>query len=171
MSDIEESLLDSDEEEAPKPKRENSTIKQMREALEAREERLKALEERNAKYESTFLTQAGLTEKQANALRAAGYEANPEGIESFRADVLGVAAAPAPAEEPPVEQPEAVEEIIEPAAPQFQPTRAGGSAPTRDDPTSNELLELFEVDPVKADKFLREGRVKRHNFNPGGPAF
>ena len=170
MSDLEDQLLGSeDEEEAPKPKRENSTIKQMREALEAQKAELEQARERNQRFETTFLSQAGLSEKQAAALRAAGYEASPDGIEAFRSEVLGV--TPPPAEEPKVEQPEAPVEEEEAPAPGFSPTRVGGEAPAKTEYTSNDLVELFQTDPVKADKLVREGRVKRQKFNPGGPAF
>lgn len=168
MSDDNESLFDSDEEDAPK-KRENSTIKQMRENLEAKETRLKELEERSARYESTFLESAGLTEKQANALRAAGYEASPQGIESFRSEVLGVEAAAEPVQEESEEvQESAAEEVltIDPG-----PTPTGRGSAGKREVTSAELLELYQTDPAKADKLLREGRVARQGFNPGGPAF
>ena len=167
MSDDNESLFDSDEEETPKQKRENSTIKQMRETLDERETRLKELEERATRYEATFLQSAGLTEKQANALRAAGYEATPEGITSFRSEVLGAvdetpAAEEVPTEEQPAEEPE----------PSFAPTATKGTTPAgKREVTSNELLDLMQEDPAKADKLLREGRIARQKFNPGGPAF
>ncbi len=169
MSDDDGFLSDPDTEDAP-PKRENSTIKQMRETLEAKETRLKELEERSSRYESTFLESAGLTEKQANALRAAGYEASPQGIESFRSEVLGVEAAPEPVQE---ESAEAVQEdtVEEPLTIEAGPTRTTGTVGGKREVTSRELLELYETDPAKADKLLREGRVVRDNFNPGGPAF
>ena len=172
MSDQEEYLGDSDAEEAPPPKRENSTIKQMRETLDTRETRIKELEERNARFEATFITQSGLSEKQAAAMRASGYEVSPEGIESFRSEVLGVVEAPA-AEEPQSES--AVEldegEDITPEQAGFVPTPTGGGTPSRQEMTSNEVVELMKTDPVKATKLLREGRVARKEFNPGGPAF
>ena len=170
MSEEEELLADFDSEEAPAPKRENSTIKQMRESLEAKEARLKELEERSSRYETTFLESAGLSEKQAKALRAAGYEASPEGITSFRTEVLGVVEeAAAPAEEA-TDSAES-EEAVEPEA-SFAPTATKGQAPagTRE-VTSEQLIELMQTDPAKADKLLREGRVVRNTFNPGGPAF
>ncbi len=169
MSEEEELLADFDGEEAPAPKRENSTIKQMRESLEAKEARLKELEERSSRYETTFLESAGLSEKQAKALRAAGYEASPEGITSFRTEVLGVVEeAAAPVEEATTEE---SEEAVEPEA-SFAPTATKGQAPagTRE-VTSEQLIELMQTDPAKADKLLREGRVVRNTFNPGGPAF
>ena len=170
MAEDNEFLLDSDEEEAPK-KRENSTIKQMRENLEAKEARLKELEERSSRYESTFLESAGLSEKQANALRAAGYEASPQGIANFRTEVLGVVEeAPAAEEEPQSEQSESPDETEDETT--FAPTPTAGSTPAgKREVTSNDLIELMKTDPAKADKLLRSGRVVRKTFNPGGPAF
>lgn len=170
MTDEQEELLaDFDSEEAPKQKRENSTIRQMRETLEQREARVKELEERTARFESTFLESAGLTEKQTNALRAAGYEASPTGIAAFRSEVLGMAEeAPADAEEPTTEQ----SEEEEAPTTSFAPTATKGQTPAgKREVTSKELLDLYETDPGKADKLLREGRVVRDVFNPGGPAF
>ena len=167
----EESLgdFDAEENEAPAPKRENSTIKQMRETLEARDARVKELEERSTRLEATFLQSAGLTEKQSSALRAAGYEASPEGIESFRSEVLGVeAVVEAPVEESEEVQDDTVEETVsvDPG-----PTPPRGAGPGKREVTSAELLDLYQSDPGKADKLLREGRVARQKFNPGGPAF
>ena len=165
----EELLADFDSEEAPKQKQENSTIKQMRETLKQRETRVKELEERTARFESTFLESAGLSEKQAKALRAAGYEASPEGITSFRSEVLGVA------EEAPVEAEAADDqqsEEEEAPEPSFAPTATKGQTPAgKREVTSKDFLALLETDPGKADKLLREGRVQRETFNPGGPAF
>ena len=169
MSEREELLADFDSEEAPAPKKENSTIKQMRESLEAKEARLKELEERSSRYETTFLESAGLTDKQSKALRAAGYDATPEGIVSFRSEVLGVVE----------ETPAAVEDATEDesdtdAEPEagFEPTQTKGTTPAgKREVTSQDLLELYQTDPAKADKLLREGRVVRQTFNPGGPAF
>lgn len=170
MSELEEQLLGSeDEEEAPKPKRENSTIRQMREALEAKTAEAEEARVRAMHYETIFLQKEGLSEKQAAVLKAGGYEATPEGIAAFRAEVLG-AVSSAPAEEPQeVSQDEEVEEE-EPKAP-FQPTQGGIAPPSKREVTSEELLELMRSDPIKADKLLREGRVQRQQFNPGGPAF
>lgn len=171
MSD-EPTILGSDEEdETPAPKRENSTIRQMREQLEAREAALKAAEERAAKYESTFLAGSGLTEKQSAALKAAGYEATPDGINAFRSEVLG-AAVEATTEQP-AEAEEAEEEDTDstPDA-SFTPTITSGSTPAgKREVTSADILELVQTDPRKAEKLLREGRVVRKTFNPGGPAF
>jgi large subunit ribosomal protein L25 len=63
------------------------------------------------------------------------------------------------------------EEAVEPEA-SFAPTATKGQAPagTRE-VTSEQLIELMQTDPAKADKLLREGRVVRNTFNPGGPAF
>lgn len=156
------------EEEAPKPKKENSTIRQMREALEAKEAEAKAAQERADRYEATFLASSGLNEKQSAALKAAGYDATPEGIDSFRAEVLGEAKAEVP------EQAEAEEEETEDITPEqagFAPTPTGQSAPRSRTVSSKDFLELLQTDPGKADKLLREGRVEHAQFNPGGPAF
>lgn len=162
-------ILDSDEDEAPQPKRENSTIKQMREALEAKDAEAKAFAEKAAKYEATFLASSGLNDKQANALRAAGYEATPEGIDAFKSEVLGVAAEPAQTEQS--EEAEESEDVT-PEQAGFAPTIVGGSsAPAPKGYTSNDIVELMKTDPAKADKLLRSGKVVRKEFNPGGPAF
>ncbi len=170
MTDEQNELLgDFDAEEAPAPKRENSTIKQMRENLEAREAQIKTLEERTARFEAAALESAGLSEKQAKALRAAGYEASPEGIASFRTEVLGAVEEAAAEAEEATDVESDSEEAPEAS---FTPTQTKGTTPAgRREVSSKELLDLYQTDPAKADKLLREGRVVRDNFNPGGPAF
>lgn len=168
----ESSILDSEEDEAPEPKRrENSTIRQMREALEAKEAEAKAASERASRLEATFLASSGLTEKQSNALRAAGYEATPEGIDAFRSEVLGVAETPAQTEQ--TEEADEQEDVdITPEQAGFSPTIVGkGTPPPAKEWTSNDIVELAKSDPVKADKLLRSGKVVRKEFNPGGPRF
>ncbi len=170
VTDQEEYLLDSDEEEAPAPKRENSTIKKMRETLDQREARLKEVEERNAKYEAAFLTQAGLTEKQAAALRAAGYDADPDGINSFRSEVLGVSDTPAETPAPTDSGDEIEAEEDEdglPAAESFRPTPtgAGGGVVPEKQYSSNELVELSRTDPTKARKLMQRRQEASKDAN------
>jgi hypothetical protein len=167
----EERLLDSDdfEEEAPK-KRENSTIRQLREAQEAAAKERDEFRERATKYEDLFLKQSGLAEAQAKALRASGYEATPEGIDAFRKEVLGVTEEAPPSEPDEAAEDEGEEEV--PVATLHQPTPTGAGEPKGSKGyTSNELLELMQSDPAKADKVLRSGKVVRKEFNPGGPRF
>jgi len=167
----EERLLDSDDiEEEAKPRRENATIRQLREAQEAAAKERDEYRERATKYEDLFLKQSGLAEAQAKALRASGYEATPEGIDAFRKEVLGVTeeAPAAESDEPAADEGE--EEA--PVATLHQPTPTGvGEAKGSKGYTSNELLQLMQDDPVKADKILRSGKVIRKEFNPGGPRF
>ena len=173
----EERLLDSEddfEEEAPKPKRENSTIKQLREAQEVAAKERDEWKSRTEKYEDLFLKQSGLAEAQAKALRASGYEATPEGIASFRSEVLGVVDTPAAAEEPSTESDEEADESDDVTSEQagFTPTITSGSTPAgKKEYSSNEIVELMKTDKAKADKLIAEGRVARKTFNPGGPAF
>lgn len=155
------------EEEAPKPKKENSTIRQMREALEAKEAEAKAAQERADRYEASFLQSSGLTEKQSAVLKAAGYDATPEGIDAFRAEVLGEVKEEVPAQTD--EEQEAEEET--PKDEGFTPTPTGQTAPRSREIDSKTFLELLQSDPGKADKLLREGRVKHNIVHPGGPAF
>src|SRR4030095_10747265 len=165
----EERLLDSEdfEEEAPK-KRENSTIKQLREAQEAAAKERDEARERAAKAEAAVLTQSGLNEKQQAAFQAMGYSLDQ--VEHFRRDVRGVEEAPP---EEPDETAEADEEEEEAPAPALHaPTPTGAGTPKGSrEWTSNELVELMQSDPVKADKVLRSGKVVRKEFHPGGPRF
>lgn len=168
MTDEFDETLDSEnEEQAAKPKRENSTIRQMRETIEARDAELKAFRERTAKYEDAFLANSGLTEKQAAVFRKAYDEVTPENLEAFRTEVLGAATEQAEASED--DEVDTNENEMEEMS--FQPTRVAGTRPGSREYTSNEIVALMKTDKAKADKLLREGKVKRSNFHPGGPAF
>ena len=164
MSDeLDESLDSENEEQEPKPKRENSTIKQMREALESTKAEATAAQEKAARFEKAWLASSGLTEKQAKVFQTMEYDPSDEGLTTFRAD-MGLATETE-------EVPESDAETDDAEETTFEPTRGGASPAGKREWTSNEVVELTKHDPVKADKILRDGRVKRQKFNPGGPAF
>ena len=166
----EERLLDSDdfEEEAPK-KRENSTIRQLREAQEAAAKERDEARARAERAEAAVLSSSGLTEKQQAAFQAMGYTIDQ--VDQFRQEVLGVTEQAPPAEPDEAAEAESEEEEA-PVATLHQPTPTGAGEPKGSRGiTSNELLELMQQDPVKADRLLRSGKVIRKEFNPGGPRF
>lgn len=173
MPELEDLLLGSDEEEteAAPTQDSNKTIREMRKALKERES---ALKERDAKLaelepklqqyvdlaEKAQLKELGLTEKQANAFRKTYGEINDDNLREFKVDVLGME----------VEAPSTDESEAAPSQP-FRPTPTSANAGVKLEYTTADWNELRAIDPVKADKVLREGRVKRQTFNPGGPAF
>jgi hypothetical protein len=170
----EELLLGSDEEETEfESKKPSNKVRQLREAYNRSEESRKALEAAKAEIEvqlaearlraaAADLRDSGLSKRQAEVfVKSYGTEFTPEAINEFKTEVLGIV----PEESVETEEPE------ERTAPAFVPTPTGQSAATKREYTSAEWNELRLADPIRADKALREGRVKHKQVNPGGPAF
>jgi hypothetical protein len=170
MPDIEELLSSFEgEEEVPQvedPKEQgNSTIEQMRFALERREKAFrkatKEIEELKAFQVKTLeearkgtLVAAGFNEDQIQVFSKAYDEVTPETIDAFRTKVLGVAV---PSEETPASPPTG-----------FAPTALGGPPPARTFTTA-EWDALYKSDPDAAAKALRENRMQRPQVQTAGP--
>ena len=160
MSDIEEQLLGSDEEETEvedrKPK---SSGRGLRAELEAQLAARKAAEAQAKEWETKYqeaqeriaitgLRDSGLTEKQAVAFRKTYGDVTEDNLREFRAEVLGQTV-----------ETEVVEE--KPEAP-LRPTPSSGSTPAESRVyTVEEFEKLYREDPVAAEKAYKAGRLKK----------
>lgn len=152
--------LDEEREEAktdePKPARDSSAFKELRDhakRLEREQKKseeelaeLRAFKQRTVMAERTStLTGAGLTEAQSQAFLKLYDDVTPEAIQTFRAEVLGVQG----------------EEVPPPAA-TFTPTANPPSEPASKVMTGTEFKAKAKIDPEWARRFAQE-----NENNPG----